>query len=607
TDIYSLGVVLYQMVTGSVPYEASTPIAVVVKHINEQLPSPRSINPDLPVAVEAVILRAMAKNADERYQTCGDLAADLQRAVSGQQVAAALPPPVTHQPAKTAALAEDLPAQTAVLPPEADLEDDASGEEPKKRRRLLPILGGVVLGCVLLLCVGTVLSGLFGADEPEPIANATATANPDGAVDTQPTAEPDANPDDNPGSGDQDNPPPPPPSGNLTCPPDQRVIATDLRGFDVLESTTNINTEVDDEGSLLMQADDEEAFYVFPILARSFSIEVALGYPPDTAGDFVLVTRLDTGLETGYSLVVSPAEQGLLLLRDSELVGEAYGVPLPNPDEGPLRLTMRFMDDRIDAGVNGNMVLSFVDPEPLQAGRIALGAFDGEFRVQRVQMCSQDGARILFEEPFVDPDLPLWEAIGFEEAEGEVADGELYVELVPGTGIEQEGVVGFPSLEAPAIVVEAAALPQPPFSVVTTVDIQPEENFQGAGLIVLNEAEAPLLTLIRGYCDEGENCEGDAIYMEAWTLAGQRTIGRITEGGGDLPDGPVMLRLMFEEDLIIGEYSTNGGMRWIAVGAVPYVVEQRAAFFGLFTTTGFAEDVEPLPAIFEHFLVLVNN
>ncbi len=74
SDIYSLGIILYEMVTGKVPFDADTPLAVIHKHINEPLPPPRSLREDIPAALEDVILKALAKEPGDRYQTSEQLA-----------------------------------------------------------------------------------------------------------------------------------------------------------------------------------------------------------------------------------------------------------------------------------------------------------------------------------------------------------------------------------------------------------------------------------------------------------------------------------------------------------------------------------------------------
>ena len=73
-DVYAVGVVLYQMLTGQAPFRAQTPLALLHAHLNTPPPAPRTVMPTLPVAVDAVLLQALAKNPDERYQTAGALA-----------------------------------------------------------------------------------------------------------------------------------------------------------------------------------------------------------------------------------------------------------------------------------------------------------------------------------------------------------------------------------------------------------------------------------------------------------------------------------------------------------------------------------------------------
>lgn len=79
TDIYSLGVVFYQMVTGRLPFSADTPAAVLIKHLRDPLPRPKSFVDSLPDVVEQILFKALAKEPENRFQTMGEFASTLER------------------------------------------------------------------------------------------------------------------------------------------------------------------------------------------------------------------------------------------------------------------------------------------------------------------------------------------------------------------------------------------------------------------------------------------------------------------------------------------------------------------------------------------------
>ncbi len=88
SDIYSLGVVLFEMVTGRPPFLGESPVAVASKHVRDSPPAPRELNPTIPATFEAIILKSMAKDPAHRYQTAEDLRADLLRFTEGRSVLA---------------------------------------------------------------------------------------------------------------------------------------------------------------------------------------------------------------------------------------------------------------------------------------------------------------------------------------------------------------------------------------------------------------------------------------------------------------------------------------------------------------------------------------
>ena len=81
SDIYSLGITLFEMVTGRVPFNGETTVAVAIKHIQEPMPSPRDYVPEIPISVEQIILKATQKSPDRRYQNVQELVEDLKKSL----------------------------------------------------------------------------------------------------------------------------------------------------------------------------------------------------------------------------------------------------------------------------------------------------------------------------------------------------------------------------------------------------------------------------------------------------------------------------------------------------------------------------------------------
>ena len=141
-DIYSLGVVFYELVTGRTPYRADTPLAVLLMHMNDPLPPPRNFVPDLPEAVEKVLLKALAKMAENRFQTMGEFAEALEKLTTVS---------VADLPSLQELDTRDLEMGLAVATPAQALPPVRAA--PARRMiitALAALLGLIVLGCLLL-------------------------------------------------------------------------------------------------------------------------------------------------------------------------------------------------------------------------------------------------------------------------------------------------------------------------------------------------------------------------------------------------------------------------------------------------------------------------
>ncbi|NIZ90748.1 Stk1 family PASTA domain-containing Ser/Thr kinase [Kineococcus rubinsiae] len=192
SDLYSAGCLLYEVLTGRPPFVGDAPVAVAYQHVSEQPRPPSALEPGIPPAVDHVVLMALSKDREHRYQSAADFADDLRRAVEGRPLrgatVGALPTPAPAAADATRVVptvAAPLAATaTGALPRVGD--DDPLEEE---RRRRWP---WVLLVLVLLLGVGGVayaLSQTGGGGTPTSTPSPTATPVPEVVGQTQEAAE----------------------------------------------------------------------------------------------------------------------------------------------------------------------------------------------------------------------------------------------------------------------------------------------------------------------------------------------------------------------------------------------------------------------------------
>ena len=183
SDLYSLGVILYEMLTGSVPFDDPSPTSLALQHIQDEPPSPRLLNPQLSEATEVVLLKALRKKPEERYQTGKALLDALEESLAAEgpqaTLSLALPPIPAGIQSRTASTVSRLSRLSVVDRIAMQIGHDKTiplrhnTNEPSPQRRLWLAAGGLLF--VLFIALLT-LPRLFAAGFLAPMSNPTATA-----------------------------------------------------------------------------------------------------------------------------------------------------------------------------------------------------------------------------------------------------------------------------------------------------------------------------------------------------------------------------------------------------------------------------------------------
>jgi serine/threonine-protein kinase len=138
SDVYSVGCLLFELVTGAPPFTGDSPVSVAYQHVREDPRLPSSINPRVPPELDAIVLKALSKNPANRYQSAAEMRNDLLRALAGQRVEAT---PVMGDDEKTTILG----ATPAGYGAGGDWDDDETARRRRRNRVIAAVVGALVL------------------------------------------------------------------------------------------------------------------------------------------------------------------------------------------------------------------------------------------------------------------------------------------------------------------------------------------------------------------------------------------------------------------------------------------------------------------------------
>ncbi|MGY3703613.1 hypothetical protein BW731_06745 [Vagococcus martis] len=165
SDIYALGIILYELLTGQVPFEGESAVSIALKHFQKDVPSVRQYNPSIPQALENVVLHATAKEVSDRYKTVNDMYSDLSTSLSPERANEPVyaPSSMTDETIMLTPVKEPEPVVSKMPLEESDLDlhnqnDETSNDKPRSKKRgkvIATILGILVVIGIGLFALGT--------------------------------------------------------------------------------------------------------------------------------------------------------------------------------------------------------------------------------------------------------------------------------------------------------------------------------------------------------------------------------------------------------------------------------------------------------------------
>ena len=164
SDLYSLGVVLYEMVTGKVPFNADTPVSVALKHMQEDAEEPITINPNIPVAVNKIIMKAMQKEISLRYQTATEMLKDLSMALKNPSGDFVVTEKQTEFATQRISTLYDKTENTKKDQRDNSKTDNKLIKFIKEHKILAAFIGGILLFIITILITNILLNKLTKSD-----------------------------------------------------------------------------------------------------------------------------------------------------------------------------------------------------------------------------------------------------------------------------------------------------------------------------------------------------------------------------------------------------------------------------------------------------------